>query len=187
MGTGHKETLLLTYNALGKSIASFAAPIWITNASDSDFNKILTPHYSALRTPTGAHMMTRVDHLHQESLTLKVREHSSMFSAQYLVNFLEKDHMCYGIITQEPRPRSMKATLHSRHDSTVLPKLGTSKKESLQNLQIHVVDSAIQLKGNNKLLKDSPPPNAYEEQSRNRKQQCTLSQLLSGHCNLLQD
>ena len=29
-----KETLLLTYNALGKSIASYAAPVWSTNASD---------------------------------------------------------------------------------------------------------------------------------------------------------
>ena len=30
-----KETLLLTYNILGKSIASYAAPIWSTNASES--------------------------------------------------------------------------------------------------------------------------------------------------------
>ena len=29
-----KETLLLTYNALRKSIASYAAPVWSTNASD---------------------------------------------------------------------------------------------------------------------------------------------------------
>ena len=35
-----KETLLLTYNALGKSIASYAAPVWSTNASDSSFKKI---------------------------------------------------------------------------------------------------------------------------------------------------
>ena len=35
-----KETLLLTYNALGKSITSFAAPVWSTNASDSSFKKI---------------------------------------------------------------------------------------------------------------------------------------------------
>ena len=37
-----KETLLLTYNALGKYIASYAAPVWITNASDSSFKKIQT-------------------------------------------------------------------------------------------------------------------------------------------------
>ena len=32
-----KETLLMTYNALGKSIANYAAPVWSTNASDSSF------------------------------------------------------------------------------------------------------------------------------------------------------
>ena len=37
-----KETLLLTYNALGKSIASYAAPALSTNASDSSFMKIRT-------------------------------------------------------------------------------------------------------------------------------------------------
>ena len=35
-----KETLLLTYNALGKSIASYAAPVWSTNASDSSFKNV---------------------------------------------------------------------------------------------------------------------------------------------------
>ena len=35
-----KETLLLTYNALGKSIESYAAPVWSTNASNSSFKKI---------------------------------------------------------------------------------------------------------------------------------------------------
>ena len=32
-----KETLLLTYNALGKSIASYAAQVWSTNTSDSSY------------------------------------------------------------------------------------------------------------------------------------------------------
>ena len=48
-----KETLLLTYNALGKSIASYAAAVWSTNASDSSFKKIQTAQNAALRTATG--------------------------------------------------------------------------------------------------------------------------------------
>ena len=96
-----KEMLLLTYNALGKSIASYAAPVWSSNANDSSFKKIQTVQNAALRTATGAHKMASIDHLHQESLTLKV-----------LVNCLEED---------------------SRHHSTVLPRLGASRKESLQN------------------------------------------------------
>ena len=37
-----KETLLLTYNTIGKSIASCAAPVWSTNAINSSFKKIET-------------------------------------------------------------------------------------------------------------------------------------------------
>ena len=67
-----KETLLLTYNALGTSIASYAASVWSTNASDSSFKKIQTAQNAALGTETGAHKMASIDHLHHESLTLRV-------------------------------------------------------------------------------------------------------------------
>ena len=113
-----KDTLLLTYKALGKPIASYAAPVWGTNASDSSFKRIQTAHNAALRTATGAHKGASIDHLHQESLTLRVKDHSDMLSVQYLVNCLEDDHVRHGITIHEPRP--MKETLHSRHHSTVL-------------------------------------------------------------------
>ena len=56
-----KETLLMTYNALGKSIANYAAPVWSTNASDSSFKKIQTAQNAAMRTVTGAHKMASID------------------------------------------------------------------------------------------------------------------------------
>ena len=109
-----------------------------------------------------------------------------MLSAQYLVNCLEEDHVSHGITIQEPRP--MKEILHSRHHSTVLPRLGSSRMESHQNVHTHAVDSAIQLQENNRVLKKRPPPLSDEEQQRlNRRQQCTLAQQWSGHCHLLQD
>ena len=66
-----KNTLLLTYNALRKYIASYAAPVWSTNARDSSFKKIQTAQNADLRTATGAHKMASIDHLYQESITLK--------------------------------------------------------------------------------------------------------------------
>ena len=100
------------------------------------------------------------------------------------MNCLEEDHICHGITTQEPRP--MKDTIHSRHHSTVLPRLGTSRKESHQNMHTYAVDLDIQLK-DNRVLKEHPPPISDEEQRLNLRQRCTLSQLRSGHCHLLQD
>ena len=125
-----KETLLLTYNALGKSIASYAAPVWSTNASDSSYKKIQTAQNDALRTAIRAHKMASIDHLHQESLPLKVKDHSDMLSVQYLVNCLEQDQVSHGITIKEPRLRPMKETLHSRHHSTVIPRLCSSRIES---------------------------------------------------------
>ena len=91
----NKDTLRLTYSVLVKSIASYAAPIWSTNASDSGFKKIHTAQNSALTMATRAHMMASIAHLHQESFTPKVRDHSDMLSAQYLVNYLVEDHVCH--------------------------------------------------------------------------------------------
>ena len=178
-----KETLLLTYNALVKYIASYAAPVWSTNTRDSSFKKIQTAQNASLRTVTRAHKMASIDHLHQESLTLRVKDHSDMISAQYLVNCMEWVHVSHCITIQDPRPRPMKETLHSRHHSTVLPRLGSSRMESDQILHTH----AIQLKGNNRVLKERPPPISDEEQRLNRRQRFTISQLRSGHCNLMQD
>ena len=81
----------------------------------------------------------------------------------------------------------MKKTLHSRHHSTVLPRLGSSRMESHQNLHTLAVDSDIQIHGNNRVLKEHPPPISDEKQRLNRRQQCTLSQLRSEHCHQLQD
>ena len=112
-----KGTLLLKYNALGKFIAICAAPVWSTNASDSSFKKIQTAQNVALMTATGSHKMGSIDYLHSDKLP-----------AQYPVNCLEEDNVCHGITTQEPRPRPMKETLHYRHHTTVLPRLGASRK-----------------------------------------------------------
>ena len=116
-----------------------------------------TAQNAALRTATGAHKMASIDHLHQESLTLRVKDHSDMLSAQYLVNCLEEDHVSHGITIQEPRP--MKETLHSRHHSTVLPRHGSNRMEIHQNLHTHAVDTAIQLQENNRVLKNVHPQN----------------------------
>ena len=99
--------------------------------------------------------MASIDHIHQESLTLRVKEHSDMLSVQYLVNCLEEDHVCHGITTQDQGPSRR---LHSRHHSTALPLLGSSRMESHQNLYTPAVDSEIHLQGNNRVLKKRPRP-----------------------------
>ena len=178
-----KGTLLLTYNALGKFIESYAAPVWSTNASDLNFKKIQTDFEDGARGPQDGQFLPSspgVPHA-ENQVPLKIcflcstlstvwRRTTSVIASQ----LKSQDH--------DPRRR-----FHSKHHSTVLPRLGSSRMENHQNLHTHAVDSAVQLQGNNRVLKERPPPISDEEQKLNRRQRCTLSQLRSGHCHLLQD
>ena len=100
-----KETLLMTYKAVGRSIINYAAPVWSTNLRDTNYKNIQYTQNEALRIATSCHKMSSVDHLHVEAKMLKVREHSELLSAQYLT-------------TRETPKRRMKETLFTRHCNT---------------------------------------------------------------------
>ena len=50
-----KETLLMTYKAVGRSIINYAAPVWSTNLRDTNYRNILCTQNGALRIATGCH------------------------------------------------------------------------------------------------------------------------------------
>ena len=70
-----KETLLMTYKAVGRSIINYAAPVWSTNLRDTNYRNIKYTQNEALRISTGCHKMSSVDHLHVEANMLKVTHH----------------------------------------------------------------------------------------------------------------
>ena len=90
---GHqKETLLMAYKALGILIANNAAPVWGTNASESNIGKIQRAQNEALRIITGSHKISSIDHLHSDTNMLQVEDHMDLLSAQYLVQCLSPHH-----------------------------------------------------------------------------------------------
>ena len=50
-----KETILMTYKAIGRSVANYGAPVWSANASATSIGKIQIAQNEALRIPTGSH------------------------------------------------------------------------------------------------------------------------------------
>ena len=80
-----KETLLMTYKSLGRSIATYAAPVWSTNASESNIGKIQRAQNEALMIITCSCKMSSIDHLHSETKMLQVEDHLNLLSVQYLV------------------------------------------------------------------------------------------------------
>ena len=73
-----KETILMTYKAIGRSVANYGAPVWSTNASVTSIGKIQIAQNEALRLATGSHKMSSSDHLHNETEMLTVKQHSDL-------------------------------------------------------------------------------------------------------------
>ena len=171
-----KETLLLPYKALGRSIANYVAPVWNTNASDTSLGKIQHTQNEALKIITGSHKMSRM---------LLAEDHLSLLYAPYLVHCLDTENVCHHITTLDHPPREMKETLLTRHNQTVLPLLANTKKASLQAVHTSFVNTAIDNMTDNRVLNYRPPPISDEEIYLMRRQRATLSQLCCGHCKLL--
>ena len=128
-----KETLLMTYKAVGRSIINYAAPVWSPNLHDTNHRKIQYTQNEALRIATGCHKMSSIDHLHTEAEMLKVKEHSELLSAQYLARCLEPGNVCHPITTRATPERQMKETLYTRHRNTVEPMIvKNDRKATLQ-------------------------------------------------------
>ena len=181
-----KETLLMTYKAVGRSIINYAAPVWSPNLHDTNYRKIQYTQNEALRIATGCHKMSSVDHLHTEAEMLKVREHSELLSAQYSARCLEPGNVCHPITTRAAPERRMKETLYTKHRNTVEPMMvKNDRKATLQALHTDAVDKAVRSQERNVVLDGRPPPISSSEKELSRRERSTLAQLRSGHCRLL--
>ena len=65
-----KETLILTYKSICRSVLEYAAPVWAPAISKSRWSDLQTVQNSALRIATGSLLMTNIDHLHIETKVL---------------------------------------------------------------------------------------------------------------------
>ena len=120
-----KETLLMTYKAVGRSIYRMiklrsTCPEHERQQHQHETSQVA--QNETLRISTGAHKMSSIDHLHCEAQTLKVMEHSDLLSAQYLVKCLDHENVCHNITTLDPPPCMMKHTLLqvSHHHRTIV-------------------------------------------------------------------
>ena len=139
-----KETLLMIYKVVGRSIINYAAPVWGTNICDSNYRNIQYTQNEARRISTGCHKMSSVDHLHMEANVLKVREHSELLSIQYLATCLKPENVNNSITTRDPPNRRMKEALFTRHCSTVEPMMiAKDRKATLQAIHTMAVNQAV--------------------------------------------
>ena len=127
-----------------------------------------------------------------EAGVMPVADHLDMLSAQYLASALRPSHPSHAVVTAPSGPRSMKATLQSKHQATVAPYLRNgviepaTYKQVIGKIHTSSVSASISKLGVNRLLGDAPPKIASEV-SLTRAERSTLSQLRTGHCKRLND
>ena len=147
----------MIYKALRRSIAN-AAPVWSTNASESNIGKIQRAQNEALRIITGSHKMSSINHLQSETEMLQIEDHMNPLSVQYLVQCLDTENVCHHITKMDLPPREMKETIFTRHYQPVSPLLANNKKDTLQALQTLFVNTATGNMKDNRVLNNRPPP-----------------------------
>ena len=157
----------MNYKAIGRSVANYSAPVWSTNAIATSIGRIQIAQNEALRIATGSHKMSSIDHLHNETEMLTVKQHSDLLYAQYLVQYLDPGHVCHNITTMDDPPRQIKHTLHTRHYPTVQPLLAATKKEAVHT---EAVPRAINSQQPDRVLSNRPPPISSEEDTLRRPQ-----------------
>ena len=186
-----KETIVLTYNSLIRSLFTYACPIWFPNSSRSSVQRLQTIQNHALRIATGCVRMSSIDHLHAETKILPVADHLSLLSSQFLARALQPHHPSHNTATSSSGPRNIKFTLQSRFLPSVAPHLvddalpPENYKSTIQSLHTSAVATAIASQTPNRVLLSPPPAIAEEEKSLPRSYRSTLSQLRSGFCTSL--
>ena len=186
-----KETLLITFKSLIRSLWTYAAPIWYPNASNTAINKLQIQQNKALRIATGCVKMSSISHLHAESKVLPIKDHLTLLCSQFLTKSLQPSHPSYSTVTAPSGPRDKKQTLQSKFLNVVAPYLSNgiilpqNCSATIKSLHTDAVTRAINLSDRNPLLNDLPPPIAEEETTLPRHCRTTLSQLRSGYCSSL--
>ncbi len=186
-----KETLMMTYKAIGRSVLNYAAPIWAPVISDTSWAALQVAQNQALRTATGCHSISSIDHLHQETSVLPVRRHSELLSDQYWLACHKPTHPGFKHTQTDAPPRRMKGTLASFSGQRVAPLINGASitpaeyKQALTQAHTETVQRSIHQQGPNRVLGVVPPSVHEEERTLPRGARTALAQLRSGFCSRL--
>ncbi|KAH7717248.1 hypothetical protein AAVH_15284 [Aphelenchoides avenae] len=104
---------MTTYKAVGRPILNYAAPVWTPLLSDTGFKRLQIDQNAALRTASGCLAMSSIDHLHQETAMLPVRDHNVLLTDQFYAAAGNPAHPNHHLVYEPDPPREMKHTIQS--------------------------------------------------------------------------
>ena len=186
-----KETILLTYKSIIRSVLEYASPVWSPVIRDTHWTRLQSIQSQALRIASGCLSMSAIEHLHSECMVMPLRDHCMMTGKQYVAACHMPDHPGHRLLQAPTKPRIMKRTIISQHGKEVekeydktLPSKDDYKK-CLKSIHSKAVLDSINNAPPNKVLNTLPPPINPGECLLSRKVRSELSRLRSGYSRLL--
>ena len=187
----NKETLLTTYQAIGRSILSYCCPVWTPSPKVTNWSRHQRAQGYALRMSTGCLRMADVTKMHKEAREIPVRQHNELISQQFAIACHIPQHPCHQLCHRLPDDQQeQRRSLIGRFKPNIQqylaeePLSNTSYKSAISSIHQDVVRTVIE-SSSSKLLNDRPLPIATAEQTLPRKTRSILAQLRTSHSRIL--
>ena len=186
-----KETLLTTYQPIGRSILSYCCPVWTPTLKDTNWSRLQRAQNYALRISTGCLEMADVTELHQEARELPVCQHNELISQQFATACHLQQHpshqLCHRPTDDWPERRQSLIGWFKPNIQQYLaeePLSNTNYKSAISSIHHDVIRTAIE-GSSQKLLNGRPPPIATAEQTLPWKTRTILAKRRTGHSRIL--
>ena len=179
-----KETLIATYKAVMRPSLEYASSIWSPLASSTSINKLQVMQNAALRTATGCTHDTNIQHLHDETLILPIKEHLQLHASQTRQKAQHPSHPLHICTTNPTRPSRLKnpTTFYNPQYTTNIPTdprtvTSTDIQAIMRLIHTSIVSKYLAARDNNKILRTAPPHISSSEETLPRHMRRTLAQL----------
>ena len=186
-----KETLAVTYKAIGRGVLNYAAPVWTPTFSNTNWNTLQTKQNADLPTVTGNLKMAPIENLHRATKMLPVKKHNELLSKQFLMDSYLPSRADHNTVTEPERKRTASPTLNGMlqlstadifHQKTkTLTK--AAYKKGLKHL--HITEVSEECIGTSKLLQTTGSEINLDEEKLPSEARIKLSQLRSGYSTAL--
>ena len=156
----------------------YAFSMWSPLASSTSINKLQVMQNAVLKTATGCTQDTKIQHLHDETLTLPIHEHLQLHASHYNQKIQHPPHPLHNHTTYLNPPRLKKQRPLQNKQSYIPPPNHYSRhKTIMRHIYTSIVSRHLVTRSNNKILRTPPPHISRSEERLPHLTHRTLAQL----------
>ena len=179
----NKETTTRVYKQFIRPVIEYASTAWSSNLANSHYTTLQTLQNRALTTITGCTQKSPIDHLHQETKILKIRDHIEMKGTQIIATAsTNPQHPLHYMAEHQGTPRNIKETPSRQYTKKLAELPPRPPRTSIKkHIHTHLTSRSIGKLDDNKLLHAKPPDIHPSESSLPREDRVHLARLRCGH------